>query len=185
MEGPHKVLACVDVDAGLAADSAVHHCEQRGGHQSEGQASECSRGRKPGEVTGDPTAQTQDHGVPVHPELHKRLNEAAPGRQGLVFFAVWDQDDLTGDPSGAQLREAGVQRDRRHDRVGHHDHPLPSPCTQRSPEPFEAAAHHDVVAPVTQRYGLDSHWPSKAATTRAAPVAGLHSDTSTSSPASL
>ena len=56
VEGSHEVLACVDVDAGLAADSAVHHCEQRGGHQGKGKASQGSRSRKPCEIAGDTTA---------------------------------------------------------------------------------------------------------------------------------
>ena len=62
MEGADQVLACIGVDAGLAADRGVHHGEQRGRHVHDVDAPQ-PRGRgESGDVGGRSPAEA-DHGV--------------------------------------------------------------------------------------------------------------------------
>ena len=132
MERPDEVLGRPEVDAGLAADAAVHLGQQRGRDLHEVQAPRVRGGGEAGHVAQDAAAQGDDDRAPVGGVVVERLIEALHGRQRFPLFAVRDGQNVN--------LKAGVCQALRHalaiaavNAVVAEDHGLP---------PFGLAAGH-------------------------------------------
>ena len=153
VEGAGQVLAGRKVDAGLAADGAVHLGEQRGRHLHEGQPAQRHRGRKAGKVANHPAAEGHHRAGPIHPggqrPFEHRLQH--PHRFGRL---AWRDRDLgqDGDAGRAKALAQGGQVDGGHIRIGDDDAAPGGQHrgNQRTGAGEQVGAHQDVIPPLSE-----------------------------------
>jgi len=108
VERADQVLACCDVDGGLAAHRGVGHGEQRGRDQDHADAAEPGRGDEPGQVGGRSAADA-DHAVGPGDAVRGQPGPQ-PGRDldGLGRLAVGHRLGVHGQARGSQCAARGA-----------------------------------------------------------------------------
>ena len=89
-EGPDQVLAGREVDAGLPADAAIDHRQQRGRHLHQRHAAQVGRGDEAGEVADHPAAERDDRLAALGALARQPGIEFARAGQRLALLAVRD-----------------------------------------------------------------------------------------------
>ena len=77
MECANEILACGDVDRGLAADRRLDHREQRRWHVRDAHTAQVRRGREPGSISDRTAAERDDAAVTSDASLRERLPQRA------------------------------------------------------------------------------------------------------------
>ncbi len=87
VERADEILTLGQVDAGLAADGAVDHGEERGGNLDEGDTAQVARGDEAGEVAHHAAAETDDRAGARHLDMGELGREPHDLLHGLARFA--------------------------------------------------------------------------------------------------
>ena len=155
VEGPDQVLAPGGVDGGLAADGAVHLCQQRGGQLHEVDAALVDGRGKAGQVADHPAAQGGDHVPPVQGLGQQPVAEIGQALEALGLLPRGQDDQPGGDPAVRERRQHPVPVQPGHGRVRHHHRPATGHhIGQKRPGPVQqAGADPDLVGAVAQAHG--------------------------------
>ncbi len=90
IKSPDQILANLMVDAGLAADAAVHHGQQAGRDLDQSKTAETGGRDEPGEVSDHPASQRHDHVPTLHAAPQQPVIQIADDPQTLAALAGWN-----------------------------------------------------------------------------------------------
>ena len=104
MERADEVLALGQVHTGLAADRAVDHREQRGGHLHDVDPAVVDRGREAGGVADDSPADRDDSALRSSPNCGEATAQLLDGCQRLRVLAFADREAFVLDAGSRDAR---------------------------------------------------------------------------------
>ena len=113
VERADEVLALGQVHAGLAADRAVDHRQQRGGHLHDVDPPVVHRGREAGGVADDAAAHRHHDVAPQQPEPRQVPGERLDGRERLGVLALPIVNVACAIPASSSARRRARRRGRR------------------------------------------------------------------------
>ncbi len=124
MEQADQILALRRVDAGLAADRAIHLRQQGRRRLHEIDAAQQNAGGETNEVADDAAAQRDQQGAALDAEREDAFAQVAQMSEVLRLFARRQNDGVVSNAGSAERGGKGAEVQARDALIADHDHPL-------------------------------------------------------------
>jgi len=92
VEGPGEVFSGGEVDAGFAAEAAIDHCKQCGGHLHQRHSAHVACGCHAGGITDGTATEGDDDAFAVHAVLGHFFDDVADNVPGFAGLAIGNED---------------------------------------------------------------------------------------------